>query len=88
MSTPHTHLDTATAVDRTLVLLGEFLQTQLEDPALLEEVPNGATVALIPDDDPELAEHNLNLALESFAAGKNVYLRHVRQTPAPVATEQ
>lgn len=80
-STQDAALDYATVMDRNLVLAGELIAAQLADPALLEEIPDGATVILIPDDDPALAEHNLALVREVFARGKNVYLKHVR-TPA------
>ena len=89
MTEQHEILDTPTAADRTLVLIGEHLQAVLDNPDILETIPNGATLALIPDDDPALARHNLDLALQLFAGGRNVYLyHHIRPTAAaqPVAT--
>jgi hypothetical protein len=85
-----TKLDTVTArmVDRNINLSFDHLRAILDNPDLLEEIPNGATVAYIPDDDAELAQYNLALALFAFARGKNVYLRHVgtaldAATPSP-----
>ena len=74
-------LEKATAIERNLDLAEQLLLAQLADPALLEEIPDGATVVLVPDDDPALAEHNLAVAREVFARGKNVYLKYVRATP-------
>lgn len=75
---PSPPLDPQAAADRNLDLAGELLLSQLDDPALVERVPAEATLVLIPDDDPTLAEHNLTLARRVFATGRNVYLYHVR----------
>ncbi len=80
-------LDKATAVDRNLALAGAHLAAVMADPTLLEQIPEGATLVLIPDDDPPLAQHNLGLALQAFATGKNVYLYHVRTTSQPERAE-
>jgi uncharacterized protein DUF5647 len=80
---PSPPLDPRAAADRNLELAGVLLLAQLGDPGLLERVPAGATLVLIPDDDRALAEHNLALARRVFATGRNVYLYHVRAaTPA------
>ena len=75
--------DTVTArmIDRNIDLAFDHLRAILDNPDRLAEVPNGATVAYIPDDDAELAQYNLALALFAFARGKNVYLRHVGAPP-------
>lgn len=71
--------DKATLMDRNLTLVGAHLQEIFADPTLLETIPQrGATVVFIPDDDPDLAQANIDMALESFAQGRNVYLYHIR----------
>lgn len=75
---PSPPLDPQAAADRNLELAGDLLLSRLDDPALLEQVPAGATLVLIPDGDPTLAEHNLALARRVFATGRNVYLYHMR----------
>ena len=67
------------APDRNLALAGQFLQAVLDDPALVEQIPDGATLVLIPDDDPELARFNLDLGWKAVLAGEDVYFRHVRR---------
>lgn len=80
--------DKATLMDRNLTLVGAHLQEVFADPTLLETIPQrGATVIFIPDDDPELAQANIDMALESFAQGRNVYLYHIRTPPARAAHE-
>jgi hypothetical protein len=60
----------------------EFTHAIVDDPSILEDVPEGATVVLIPDDDPELAEGNYQRAINAARRGSDVYIRHVtRATP-------
>jgi hypothetical protein len=77
MSTRQPTLDTISAGTRNAELAFDLVQEQLANPELLEEIPSGATLILVPDDDPVLAEHNLRLAREVFATGRNVFLYHV-----------
>lgn len=83
-------IDRATARHTTqnIRLAGRFFQRVLADPAILDEVPDGATVVLLPDDDPRLAAANLRMADRLIDAGKAVRLqragghhrtRHVRR---------
>ena len=74
-------LDSDSAADRNLALAGEHLRAVFADPALLETIPEGATLVLIPEDDPALARHNFELARHVFATDRNVYLYHVRSVP-------
>jgi hypothetical protein len=55
-----------------------FLHSIVDDPTILDDIPNGSTVVLIPDDDPELAELNLQSGLDSARRGADVYIRHIR----------
>lgn len=76
-------LDRDDFADRALALAGELLAAQIADPTLLDEIPEGATVVLIPHDDPALTEYQWDLAREAVARGKNVYLKAVHTAPAP-----
>lgn len=58
----------------------EFTQSIVDNPAILEDIPNGSTVVLIPDDNPELAETNLQRGLNAARRGADVYIRHVRSS--------
>ncbi len=64
---------------RDFALHDEFLQALIADETLQEELPNGATLVLLPDDDPELTEHNLAYGALSAGRGRNVYFRHVHR---------
>lgn len=61
MTTPSEAIDpdTTSRVSRNIDLTRWFTLSILEDPAILDEVPDGTIVVLLPDDDPDLAETNL-----------------------------
>ena len=53
-----------------------FMQQVLDDPELLDDIPNGADIIFLPDNDPSLREANLELGAEREHEGdKVVYLR-------------
>lgn len=76
-----------TIVDRNIELAFELTESVIADPSLLADVPSGAMLVLIPDDDRELAEANLEGAVKAFRRGKNVYLCHVPGTRLPEPSE-
>lgn len=57
-----------------------FVHAIVDAPAILNDIPNGSTVVLIPEGDPELAEQNLQKALRAARNGYNVYIRHFPRT--------
>lgn len=86
MDTPETTRAAGTpaaegVVERNIGLTFELIQAIADDPALLEEIPHGATVILIPADDPDLAARNIAGGHRRVLAGENVYFRHVRRAP-------
>lgn len=70
--------------ERNITLSFEFAKSIIDDPAILEEIPNGSTVVLLPEDEPDLAEENLRLGLEAAERGENVYIRHVKNLSSAV----
>ncbi|MFW6074687.1 MAG: DUF5647 family protein, partial [Chloroflexota bacterium] len=48
-----------------------------ESPELLDFVPDGATVVFVPDDDPGIAERNIEAGVAAVRAGENIYFLHV-----------
>ena len=60
-----------------------FIDAYFEDVSILEDIPNGSALILVPDDDPELAEANIKRAVEAAQNGYDVYIRHfLRAKPA------
>jgi hypothetical protein len=65
-----------------------FVRAYVEDVSILEDIPNGSALILVPDDDPELAETNLGRAVEAARRGYDVYIRHFPRTkPSPGALD-
>ena len=73
-ATPLTEREMA---DRNLDLIGTHLHAALDDPALLHDIPQGAHLILLPEDDPALAEANRAIGWRQVLAGHDVYFRHV-----------
>lgn len=73
---------TAPPVERNIALAFAFAQAVLADPVLRDRIPDGATVVLLPEDDPALARFNLDLGVRKVLAGEDVYFHHVHARPA------
>ena len=72
-------------VDRNLDLAFAFGQAIIADPTLLDDIPNGVTLVLLPEDAAALTRANVEIGLHRLRAGRDVYVRHVRlaDLPAP-----
>lgn len=79
MTTKAESIDAATdtRVRRNLEMVRRFTLQIFEDPSLLDEVPDGQEIVFIPDDDPRLAEMNLQGGMRKVRAGHNIYFRHM-----------
>ena len=70
--------------ERDIELSVAFVSAFYSDASMLDDIPNGSTLVLLPDDDPELAEMNLKHGIDAARWGADVYIRHVPRTkPAP-----
>lgn len=67
-------------VDRNIEIGFDFTERILADPGLMPNLPNDSLIVLLPDDDPELANANLEGAIRAARRGRNVYLFHVSST--------
>lgn len=86
-------------VQRNMTLTFEFSRYLLDHPELEAQIPEGTQVVLLPEDDPELCEHNRQVSERERATGQPVVyihlgsllpeqrsrLRHVRIEPSPVS---
>ncbi len=70
--------------DRNFDFFEAHMLAILDDPTLLDEIPNGATVVWLPDDDPELAAYNRALGEQREREGKIVLYKRV---PANAAAD-
>ena len=53
---------------------------------MLDEIPNGVTLVLVPTDDPEVARREVEHGLAILGRGKDVYFRHVAPADVPDAS--
>lgn len=66
--------------NRAIEAAFDFLDAALADPAVLDRVPEGALLVIVPEDDPELARYNIEIGQQAVLAGRNVYFMHWRIT--------
>ncbi len=71
---------------KNIHLAGRFMREVLADSTLLERTPDGSTLVLLPNDDPDLAAANLDLASRITEQGQEVRLQLVG-APSPNAEQ-
>lgn len=69
---PHFHYTNA-------ILGTEFDKYLVEHPEFAERIPAGAVVVLMPEDDPELARWNLEVAQQQREPGQPLVCVHIRE---------
>ena len=57
-----------------LDLLNEFMKYAFDHPQILDKIPSGAEVVILPLDDPDLMRENMKMAENHIKAGKQVVL--------------
>lgn len=62
-------------ISSEMALLARFMDLVVEDPSIADEIPGGATVFFLPEDDPELAAAEQAAADKAAEAGIKVYVR-------------
>jgi Family of unknown function (DUF5647) len=67
------------AIKKNLDLLNEFMKYAFESPQILEKIPPGAELVILPLDDQELYKYNEDMANKIFAQGKDVVLVKMRK---------
>lgn len=89
MTNPHTlNPMTVEMTTRNIRLTGRFLAEVMDDPDILNEIPDDATVVLLPTDDPELAQYNIDLMTTAGMTGGGVIVRRVGVPPLNVPAWQ
>lgn len=71
---------------KNLDLLNEFMKYAFDHPDVLDKIPSGAELIILPSDDPDLMRENKNMADAHVKAGKQVVLVKFRR-PEPVNPE-
>ena len=64
---------------QNIALTADFLAAAVDDPTILDDIPNGCVLILLPDDaDEAFVEANLALARDAIREGRDVYVRHLK----------
>lgn len=78
---------TASRVTRNIDLVRRHLLSVIANPALLDRIPDNGEVVLIPDDDPELAEANLEGGMRRIRQGQDITFIHLRASNELLSSE-
>jgi len=70
------------AIKRNLDLHAEWMKYVFENPDVLEKIPKGAVLVILPEDDKELYEENYKILEENKAKGIPVFVVTMK-TPKP-----
>lgn len=70
-------------IGRNFILHQQFAQAMLGDEALAAEIPRGAMLVLLPDQDTALREANIEAGLAALRRGHHVYFRQVYRQATP-----
>ncbi|MGH2557521.1 MAG: hypothetical protein ACRDJH_00540 [Thermomicrobiales bacterium] len=74
--------------DRSLELARRFGLAIINDPSLLDDIPDGVNLVLVAADDLTLAEMKIEIGLAAVRRGEDVSFRHIRLADLPVKVEQ
>ncbi|MBL7073651.1 hypothetical protein ISS37_00215 [candidate division KSB1 bacterium] len=58
--------------EKNLDLFHEFMMYVLEKPDILDRIPKGAQLVILPEDDPELCQKNLEIVRKRKEEGQTV----------------
>jgi hypothetical protein len=70
-------------VRRNLDLLNDFMQVAIKDASLLERIPSGAHLVILPDDDPEMRTINKGVAERMVKRGEAVVVVRMERPARP-----
>ena len=80
MKTILSHKKPRRVVERNIALFSEVMRYLLDEPHIIESLPESFELVILPDDDPVLRRYNLEL-LEAFdAADKPVVFVRLKST--------
>jgi hypothetical protein len=54
----------------------DLIIAAMDDAGVVEDIPHGSVLILIPPDDPEFAEETIAVGLRAVRQGHNVYFKH------------
>jgi hypothetical protein len=67
---------------KVLAQTADLIEAAMVDANVLDDIPHGAMLVLLPADDPGFSEEALDLGLKAVREGWNVYFKHLPATAA------
>ena len=68
---------TVDAFDQTTIgLTADLIAAAMDDASVLEGIPHGAILVLLPSDDPAFVEESIARGIAAVRQGRNVVFRH------------
>jgi hypothetical protein len=61
-------------------LTADFIEAALGDASILEGIPRGAVLVLLPEDDPAFVEESIALGIAAVQQGRDVVFRHTARS--------
>jgi len=75
------------AIKRNLDLLNEFMKIAFDQPEILDKIPKGSELIILPENDPELYAANLKIKQSLEERGEKVVVVKMKKPetiPSPV----
>ena len=71
-------------VERNLWLTGEIMRYLLNNPQIFDSLPDNFELVVLPDDDPDIRLHNLDLLDRYGSEGKPIVFARIRSKPTHI----
>ena len=68
-------------VERNITVTGKIMQFLLENPDIFDALPDQFELVVLPDDDPDIRQHNLDLLDKYGSEGKPVVFARIKAHP-------
>ena len=65
-------------VERNITVTGTIMQFLLENPYIFDALPDQFELVVLPDDDPDIRQHNLDLLDKYGSEGKPVVFARIK----------
>ena len=61
---------------KSIALTADFIAAAIDDASILDGIPPGAVLVLLPDDDPAFVDESIALGVAAIRQGRDVVFRH------------
>jgi hypothetical protein len=68
-------------VERNIILSGKIMQFLMENPEVFDSLPEKFELVILPDDDPDIRQYNLDLLDKYDSEGKSIVFARIKAHP-------